>query len=521
MSIKKIISVFLTICICSTLLTIDTFANCLMSVNGEVPYAGKAVDINNWVNVTIPKFNGTPLASPDRAVFYSSKGEFKLNITDENRSYFENGGSVIVSLTPSKAKFNLNPLNWSRFLSYKPVDNKNKLDIVVSRKTLLPYDIKSILRKLQSIPFWVRYGAVPILSFLARTFGFLPTFGEDPVTNILMWCPFILITAADYAIEYMPKIFAPVFNLIENVNPSDEISFKYGVVLTSPDDEIGLNDNLPKVGDVNLKAATELKRQKAEDKKLKDITDNSSLQGTPDYIFTANLANVRSANAAKYSKYDVDELTKARNAKRPGALNKLKTTVPIREGIICKLDAKHPTQTFRYVINDTLDPNTTGLFSIMLANPTKTGTDVDNSSVIFDAYYSYDISSMGNSISERMKNDPSLSEKVKFLTDTGASDRWFTDFTSSITKWFTIAGQQSVQPAQPTQQLLPTTNLPPAQPTQQQPPQQQLPQPAQPPQQLPQQPQQPAAPAQQPAASAAVNVPVGTTLTLTSTNNNP
>ena len=429
MNVKKIISTCLAISICSTSLTVSSSAiSNFKSTTKASPYSGKVIDIENWVDISIPNFNGVPYSNPSNTVFYSGKGELKLKINENNRSYFENGGSVAIAINQPKSQLHLNPLDWKNFLSFKPATDNNKLTIIASENSLVPHDIKVLVNKIESIPQSIQT-IVPLIAYITAVLsGHYSPFKHGISTNILMLAPFpIFNLLKSLTINCLVPSAAPLINLIQNVVPSNEIGAKFGVVLTSKDDEIGLdNSPIPKVGDINDKRLEELARQIKVGKKIADKFNRSSL-----YIPSPEMDRV------KYSQEDIDDLKEQIEAKKPDALNKLETSMPIRSGVVCKLDAKNPTQTFRFVINNAIEPHNADLFAIALANPS-INLNYNNSSVTFDAFYAYNSDSLRNNISKEIPNDPALAEKVKVLTDTGTSKYWWDRFSNSISQWFTI-----------------------------------------------------------------------------------
>ena len=465
MNVKKIISTCLAISIFSTSLTVSSSAiSNFKSTTKASPYSGKVIDVENWVDVNIPSFNGVPYSNPSNTVFYSGKGELKLKINEKNQSYFENGGSVTITINQPKSQLHLNPLNWKKFLSFKPATDNNKLAITSSENSLVPHDIKVLVDKIRSIPAIVQILAPPIAFIAAVQSGHYIPSEHNRSTNALMLTPLVLFNALRYVtVRWLVPCAAPLINLIQNVVPSNEISAKYGVVLTSKDDEIGLDNSLiPKVGDINDKKLEELARQKKIDKKITDKIKFNPIR--PSIRLPLDRDDEENKNSVKYSQEDIDALKEQIEAKKPDALNKLETSMPIRSGVVCKLDAKNPTQTFRFVINNAIEPHNADLFAIALANPS-INLNYNNSSVTFDTSYSYKSDSLMNNISKEIVNDPALAEKVKVLTDTGTSKYWWDRFSNSISQWFTIqaaqpAAQQPVvaqQPA-PDQQPVPDPN---------------------------------------------------------------
>ena len=435
MNVKKIISTCLAISICSTSITVSSSAiSNFKSTTKASPYSGKVIDIENWVDISIPNFNGVPYSNPSNTVFYSGKGELKLKINENNRSYFENGGSVAIAINQPKSQLHLNPFDWKNFLSFKPATDNNKLAIIASENSLVPHDIKVLVNKVESIPQSIQLFVPPIVYTAAVLSGHYSPFKHGILTNILMLAPFpIFNLLKSFTINCLVPSAAPLINLIQNVVPSNEIGAKFGVVLTSKDDEIGLdNSPIPKVGDINDKKLEELARQRKIDKKIADKLNRSS-----PYIPSSEMDRV------KYTQEDIDDLKEQIEAKKPDALNKLETSMPIRSGVVCKLDAKNPTQTFRFVINNAIEPHNADLFAIALANPS-IKLNYNNSYIAFDAFYAYSSDSLRNNISKEIPNDPALAEKVKVLTDTGTSKYWWDRFSNSISQWFTI---QAAQPA--------------------------------------------------------------------------
>lgn len=429
MNVKKIISTCLAISICSTSITVSSSAiSNFKSTTKASPYSGKVIDIENWVDISIPNFNGVPYSNPSNTVFYSGKGELKLKINENNRSYFENGGSVAIAINQPKSQLHLNPFDWKNFLSFKPATDNNKLAIIASENSLVPHDIKVLVNKVESIPQSIQLFVPPIVYTAAVLSGHYSPFKHGILTNILMLAPFpIFNLLKSFTINCLVPSAAPLINLIQNVVPSNEIGAKFGVVLTSKDDEIGLdNSPIPKVGDINDKKLEELARQRKIDKKIADKLNRSS-----PYIPSSEMDRV------KYTQEDIDDLKEQIEAKKPDALNKLETSMPIRSGVVCKLDAKNPTQTFRFVINNAIEPHNADLFAIAITNPS-INLNYNNSSVAFDAFYAYNSDSLRNNISKEIPNDPALAEKVKVLTDTGTSKYWWDRFSNSISQWFTI-----------------------------------------------------------------------------------
>ncbi len=438
MNVKKIISTCLAISICSTSITVSSSAiSNFKSTTKASPYSGKVIDIENWVDISIPNFNGVPYSNPSNTVFYSDKGELKLKINENNRSYFENGGSVTIAINQPKSQLHLNPLDWKNFLSFKPATDNNKLAIIASENSLVPHDIKVLVNKIESIPQSIQT-IVPLIAYIAAVLsGHYSPFKHGILTNILMLAPFpIFNLLKSFTINCLVPSAAPLINLIQNVVPSNEISAKFGVVLTSKDDEIGLdNSPIPKVGDINDKKLEELAKQKKIDRKISDKIKCKPTR--PSIRSPIDRDDEENKNRVKYSQEDIDDLKDQIEAKKPDALNKLETSMPIRSGVVCKLDAKNPTQTFRFVINNAIEPHNADLFAIALANPS-INLNYNNSSVTFDAFYAYNSDSLRNNISKEIPNDPALAEKVKVLTDTGTSKYWWDRFSNSISQWFTI-----------------------------------------------------------------------------------
>ena len=441
MNVKKIISTCLAISICSTSLATNSSAiSNFKSTTKASPYSGKVIDIEKWVDVSIPSFNGVPYSNPCNTVFYSGKGEFKLKIDKDNRSYFENGGSVTITIKQPKSQLHLNPLDWKNFLSFKPATNNNKLAIVSSENSIVPHDIKVLVNKIESTPQSIQAIVPPIIYIAASLSNHFSPSEHSILTNALMLAPFLVFNLLKFfTIKYLATSVAPLINLIQNVVPSKEICAKFGVVLTSKDDEIGLdNSPMPKVGDINGKKLDELARQKVIDRKISDKINCK----TPKYSMFSEFDH---REKAIYSKEDIDDLKEQIEARKPDALNKLETSMPIRSGIVCKLDAKNPVQTFRFVINNAIEPHNADLFAIALANP-NINLNYNNSSVTFDTFYSYNSDSLINNISKEIINDQILAEKVKILSDTGISKNWWNRFSDSISQWFTMKAQTGAPP---------------------------------------------------------------------------
>lgn len=442
MNVKKIISTCLAISIFSTSLTVSSSAiSNFKSTTKASPYSGKVIDIENWVDISIPNFNGVPYSNPSNTVFYSGKGELKLKINENNRSYFENGGSVAIAINQPKSQLHLNPLDWKNFLSFKPATDNNKLAIIASENSLVPHDIKVLVNKIESIPQSIQT-IVPLIAYIAAVLSghyspFKHGILHGILTNILMLAPFpIFNLLKSFTINCLVPSAAPLINLIQNVVPSNEIGAKFGVVLTSKDDEIGLdNSPIPKVGDINDKKLEELAKQKKIEQKISDKIKCQPIKLPIRSPF--DRSDEENKNSVKYTQEDIDDLKEQIEAKKPDALNKLETSMPIRSGVVCKLDAKNPTQTFRFVINNAIEPHNADLFAIALANPS-INLNYNNSSVTFDAFYAYNSDSLRNNISKEIPNDPALAEKVKVLTDTGTSKYWWDRFSNSISQWFTI-----------------------------------------------------------------------------------
>lgn len=403
MKIKKIFTSILTFSLLISSLPLYSFANGVIQIEGNVPsYLGKNVNLASWINSTSPTFNGVPSRVPGDEAFYSSRGEIKLNINDQNRSYFENGGSVNVYVKKANNKFHFNPLNWSNFLSYKPENGTNSFKINCPDLSKVESIESTILFHLDLFKHPTIFLLISLLIFYFKTFNSALSFAGIS----------LLFTIAKKILTNI----APLNNLLNNIK-ENKIDFDYGIVLTDEKDEFTLNPDLPKVGEINQKA---LKNWKNENDKNKQILANNGVKNKDSYSLVGIPFGVsKIPKECYYTQVDIDKMKKEKEEHKDIIYNKLVYTSPITDGFVCKLDKDHPSQTFRFVVNNQFlnNPNNADLFALALQNNNMNLVQAD-SKVNFVAVYN--ALSPETELVKRLNNvSPETQQKVNLLTSVG------------------------------------------------------------------------------------------------------
>lgn len=403
MKIKKIFASILTFSLLISSLPLYSFANGVIQIEGNVPsYLGKNVNLASWINSTSPTFNGVPSRVPGDEAFYSSRGEIKLNINDQNRSYFENGGSVNVYVKKANNKFHFNPLNWSNFLSYKPENGTNSFKINCPDLSKVESIESTILFHLDLFKHPTIFSLISLLIFYFKTFNSALSFAGIS----------LLFTIAKKILTNI----APLNNLLNNIK-ENKIDFDYGIVLTDEKDEFTLNPDLPKVGEINQKA---LKNWKNENDKNKQILANNGVKNKDSYSLVGIPFGVsKIPKECYYTQIDIDKMKKEKEEHKDIIYSKLAHTSPINDGFVCKLDKDHPSQTFRLVVNNQFpnNPNNADLFALALQNNNINLVQTD-SKVNFVAVYN--ALSSETELNKRLSNVPlETQQKVNLLTSVG------------------------------------------------------------------------------------------------------
>ena len=411
MHVKKFFAILLTTTIFISTIQFSAFASGFIQISSDSPYVGKHLNLNGWVSCTIPSFNGVPLRTPGDAAFYSSKGEIKLNITEDNRSYFENGGHVDVYVRKDSNKLHLNPFDWANFLAYKPKSGSNSFKIKgPQREILKPLNDLIYLFSLNSTFKFV-------LTLLAG--GFVSWHYFIPIGDILE--NILIYFSASLAIPYIKKILnwacSPIKNLLNNIDDTG-VHFDFGIVLTTPDDEFALATTMPKVGEINEKKLKEICEK---DKKNKEILKSNKLSGNNDIDKKIlSMQQKKLIDSCKYTEEEIDSLKKEKSEKLHKANSKLSASIPINDGFVCRLDKDHPSQTFRLVVNNQLSENNADLFAIALQNNAIELNQNDNR-VRFDVVYNAldEKSGINNRLSH---TSAETQQKINIMNNIGKQD---------------------------------------------------------------------------------------------------
>lgn len=411
MKIKKFLASILVFTIAISSLSLHVSANTVAQITGNnLVYSGKNVDVASWITSTIPSFNGVPNRVPGDVAFYSGKGEIKLNITDQNRSYFENGGSVKVYVNKACDAWNLNPLHWfSDFLAFGPKNGTNSFSFKIDR---------------------------PNPSFFSLSKIISPALLDNPLSNLAFFgIDFFLFkyksgkSGTLFALSYLlypaikrlwKCIFNPVYNLADNLN-DNKVAFDYGIVLTDNADETVLNPNIPKVDDINEKLLSD--KQKKEEKE-KDILKKYNIKSNDTYYitYTGEYVSKKNPSNYRYTKEDVNKIKKDIEEHKPATYAKLANTRPINDDYVCTLDKNHPSQTFRFVINNQFpgNPNNADLFALALQN-NSISLNQDDSKVSF--IVAYNAISPNSYINTRLTNVPEeIQRKINLINNIGTPD---------------------------------------------------------------------------------------------------
>ncbi|MBR1779558.1 MAG: hypothetical protein IJ758_03565 [Clostridia bacterium] len=411
MHVKKFFAILLTTTIFISTIQFSAFASGFIQISSNSPYVGKHLNLNSWVSYTIPSFNGVPLRTPGDAAFYSSKGEIKLNITEVNRSYFENGGHVDVYVRKDSNKLHLNPFDWANFLAYKPKSGSNSFKIKgPQREILKPLNDLIYLFSLNSTFKFV-------LTLLAG--GFVSWHYFIPIGDILE--NILIYFSASLAIPYIQKILnwacSPIKNLVNNIDDTG-INFDFGIVLTTPDDEFALATTMPKVGDVNEKKLNEIRERDTKNKALLNKVTGSIAEDKKDFFYRKQQKEL--IDSCKYTEEEIDSLKKEKSEKLHKANSKLSASIPINDGFVCRLDKDHPSQTFRLVVNNQLSENNADLFAIALQNNAIELNQNDNR-VRFDVVYNAldEKSGINNRLS---RTSAETQQKINIMNNIGKQD---------------------------------------------------------------------------------------------------
>lgn len=389
---KKLIAVTLVFVLFVSSVSKVAMAAGNMSVGtGNVNYSGGNVNLQYFVSGNIPTMQGIPEHSSISDVFYSDQGCFRLKIDDPiYRRLFEDGAKVEVRFANKPAPtLHLNPFNWDKFLSYSPDGGDvNRLSIkgpqIKDGVTLLGIQmlwrtLPELAKALLScIPAYLSYKVTDLACYLVEqsiwggegpsALGYAPA-----VAGVLTWFNCVYPNSINGFLSILKGVIKPAINLKDMFVPaqkSSTVDFKYGVVLTDRDDEKALSNNidpLPREGDLDPDYANSEEQQKKAKIALKD-----RLSKIPDPVKAK----------ARYPGFFDDEelklLTKEKARKiaddrkiaRVKAQRKLAEARPITEGLVCVLDADHPEQTFRLVMNNNLGGHDADLFSMALNSGT-------------------------------------------------------------------------------------------------------------------------------------------------------
>lgn len=422
MKIKKLFASILTITILISSLSLSSFARSTIQLNGtNQTYLGKNVDLDSWIKSTIPSFNGIPDRVPGDGAFYSNKGEIKLDINDQNRSYFENGGSVYIFVKKADNCLHLNPINYKNFLAFKPKDGINTFKINGPSQGFS--HVFNSLGKALSFIFPNTTTSILLSSII---FCSISCFSSSAAFKFLLFSLF-----GPSALKVTALAAAPIFNLLANTNPNI-VNFDYGIVLTDKDDEKVLNPNLPKAGDFNEKALKDFKEQK---EKEADVLHKVGLN-TIDIISVKKAGYPSSSESTSasccYTKQNIDKIKKEIEAHKHITYDKLVNSAPINNGFVCKLDKDHPSQTFRFVVNNQFpdNPNNADLFALALQN-NSINLSQTSTNVSFTASYNA-IDTEKSDVFARLTNVPfEVQQKINLIQNIGNPG-----ILSKIIDWF-------------------------------------------------------------------------------------
>jgi len=444
MKIRKIIASILAATILIVPLSLTTFASSVVQTNvSSKVYPGKNIDLNNWFEVSSkPTFNGVPYRVPGDEAFYSTKGEIKLKIDDNNRSYFENGGALYLYVNKSPDKLHLNPFNWMSLLSYKPESGTNSFKINGPKS--------SILEPLNRVISFFTPQSSPWIFLLATS----ATWWEFGFCKAALF--FVLVPLLPVGKNILDAIIAPLNNLSNNAN-ENKLDFDYGIILTDSKDELVLNRNLPKPGDVNEKKLKDYLKSKNEReatlRKYNINTDFSSFR-TP---------GAPNSNECLYNKNEIEEMKKEADNHRAETYQKLVTETPKNDGLIFKLDKDHPSQTFRLVINNQFpdSPNNADLFALALQNNFVSLTQSDSQINFIATYNALDPekSTIANRLSDVSEGVQQKINRIQNLNTPGFFSKAFSWLKGLISNNFSLTlsdpklptDSQSTQTTPPTQ----------------------------------------------------------------------
>ena len=414
MKIKKFLASILVFTTLVSSLSLPVFADGVKLLNGNAPtYLGKNIDLNSWITYNVPSFNGVPDRVPGDTAFFSNKGEIKLKIDNNNRSYFENGGSLLIYVKKAEKKFHLNPFNWSDFLAYKTENGINSFKINGPSQSL---------SQLFNGNFFQLFNNILSLIYPNSASSF---FISSLIFTTLAWC-FSWGTAFKFALSslFAPSLVklatiigAPVFNLLANTNPNN-VNFDYGIVLTDKDDEQVLNPNLPKEGEINEKALGDWKKQT--DKENKILVDNKLKSSEAPLLGGIGIYGPKIPKNCYYTQQDIDKMKKTIDEHKAITYAKLASSAPINDGFVCRLDKDHPSQTFRFVINNQFpdNPNNVDLFALALQNNYISLTQNDSR---VDFIAAYNAINPNSDVNSRLTNVPlEVQQKINLIQNVGA-----------------------------------------------------------------------------------------------------
>lgn len=416
MKVKKVISSLIAISILNFSAVLDSFASSKYQINDFVNTIGdnKHLDLSKCYKSTPPSTIGVLYSDPEHSVFYSDKGTLKLIINDDNRSFFENGGHVKVSVHKPSKVLHLNPFHWKDFFKYDYRNSFNKFNITVVKEGYLPHLIKTLINKINSIPDSIKIIGPPAVYIYSALFkGFEPA-SHSPAFNLLSFFPFV---AFELFLSLANAPFAPLLNLINNLNPSNDITIDYGIVTTTKEDELGLESkHFPKEGEINDKLATEKQKHKQTLDTLKTkygVAPPSSGQ------YRCNDLKDKDLEGLIYSKENIEQLKKLKMQNMDSAYSKLRNSVPITDGLVCILDKDNPECTYRFVFNNSKRYDNTACVEKFLENNNAQANSAQ-SPVCFSIQYCY-----GNGKTNKTVSDPFLLKKLNKIGDIGSNKSWW------------------------------------------------------------------------------------------------
>lgn len=434
MKIKKIFAFILSSAILISSLSLHTSADSVAVINGNNPinFPGQNISLNSDIKCEIKGFSANPYKVPGLPAFISGKCEVKIDpskLSPDNQ-YYGNGGYILIFLIMAHVMLCINFFDWENFLSTKSKNNINTLKINGPKPSILkplndafalfnPFDPTA---SFISFILWLAGIGFPFWYFnlsIAKILGAIGAMVLPPLSNGLF--------------KLINKIIAPLNNLLNNTNSVD---FYYGIVLTDKDDELVLDaNNLPKPGDINVKALRDWQKKQNKENQIL-IENHLKAEGSNAFReFMGYNGKIKIPDNCYYTQQDIVKMKQTIEKHKDITYAKLANSTPITDGFVCKLDREHPSQTFRLVINNQFpnNPNNADLFALALKNNNINLAQTD-SRINFTAVYT-PLASDDDFMARLSNASFETQQKVNFIKNVG--DHGFLSKTfSNIIKWF-------------------------------------------------------------------------------------